>query len=139
MPASLLEAKDERPQAARRCSALDGGGVHEVRGDEEPGRAGTDAGGHVALGVRAISDLAVAVAAPTPEGAVRAQPARVVVTGCDRAPVGARPDAGGRMEVARGIGAELADVVVAPAPEGPVVAHPACVVPAGRDRGPRCR
>ena len=102
-----------RPSRRRCRSSVSAAGVE---------RAGADRG----EGARGRGRLAVAVAPPAGDGAVRPHAAGVVVAGADRG------------EGARGRGG-LAVVVVAPAGEGAVRPHPAGVAAAGAHRGEGAR
>jgi hypothetical protein len=91
-----------------------------ARGDGGPGcRPDLGGGGLVSGGP--VAKLAVVIAAPGPEGAVRLETDRVLETGSDGGPVG-RPGRflGGGVPFGGGPVTERAIVIVAPGPQGAV-------------------
>src|SRR5665647_1011289 len=115
-----------------------------IRDDSHPhaaGRGGSrrpaaDLGRGVPLLGVAEAELAVAVEAPGPEGAVRLHCQSVAVAAGDARPVVGAAHSG-RGESGGGIAhAELADIVVAPGPEGAVLLHGQTEVVAAGDGRP---
>jgi hypothetical protein len=79
------------------------------------------------MGSGPVAKLAVGIATPGPEGAVRLEADRVVAPRSDGGPVGRRSDLGGSSLVGSGPVAELAPTIVAPSPESAVRGH-GCMV-----------
>src|SRR6202008_1339239 len=104
-----------------------------ARGDRHPGRADTDAQGHVARSDVAAAELAFGARAPAPQQARAAQPASMEASGRHTGPVAGSADAGRILAVLPGSVAQHSPAAVAPAVERARGGDGAGVVVAGRE------